>query len=170
MDDSQEVEFQATLKIIAFILQESATQNELLARPTVTLSRFHTLVPPQIPILKYLQFLHEKAGVPRSCFIVALIYIDRLLVSQTNITITPNTIHKLFLTSILTASKFNTDIYYSNAAWAGFGGIRTEELNVLEREFLFLLQFSLVVTKQEYEKYDSLIREKMSYEAFQDNS
>lgn len=159
-------DFDSDLRVIAFILQEAASQNELLARSNLALTRFNTLAPPSITVLKYLRFLRDKAKCSRACFIVALIYIDRLLEKNTQISITPNTVHKLFLTSILTASKFVTDLSYSNTTWASFGGVRTEEMNILEREFLFLLQFSLVISKDEYEKYDKELNSKSAMTFF----
>lgn len=160
MGEGKEGNILPTLKVIAFTLQEAASQNKLLIGREVSLSRFHTLSPPNIPILKYLEYLHENGNCPRSVFIVALILLDRLLTKQPQITITPNTVHKLFLCSILTASKFTTDLYYSNLTWANIGGIRLEELNVLELEFLFLLGFSVVVTKEEFNRYDSELTKK----------
>lgn len=160
MKDSEGVSILPTLKVIAFTLQEAASQNKLLIGKEVALSRFHTLSPPKIPILQYLISIHKNGNCPKSVFIVAVILIDRLLSLQSNILITPNTVHKLFLCSLLTASKFTTDQYYNNATWASIGGIRLEELNILELEFLFLLGFSIVVTKEDYLKYETEISEK----------
>ena len=163
MDD----DFDNDLSVIAFILQETAVQNELLSRSNLTPTRFNTLSPPQISILKYLRFLRDKAKCSRSSFIVALIYIDRLLENNNHITITPNTVHKLFLCSlILAATKFVTDLSYNNSTWANFGGVRTEELNILEKEFLFILHFSLVVSKDDYEKYENMLKEKSKIDFF----
>lgn len=166
MDYAQNDEFDSIIRVISFTLQEEATQNELLAGPNVTLTRFHTLSPPKIPILKYLRYLRIQTKCSCSCFIIAIVLLDKLLRSQTHIQVTPNTVHKLFLCSIMTASKFNTDINYTNSVWATIGGIRQEEMNVLELEFLFLLQFSLVVTKDEYEKYEHEIKTKAELAPF----
>ena len=159
-----------TLRVIAFTLQEAASQNKLLIGREITLSRFHTLSPPKIPILKYLLYLHTKGNCPRSVFVVALILLDRLLLKKPEITITPNTVHKLFLCSLLTASKFTTDMYYNNLTWANIGGIRLEELNVLELEYLFALGFSIVVTKDEFNMYDSELLKKAQLPEFQNQS
>ena len=108
-----------------------------------------------------------KGNCPRSVFIVALILLDRLLIKKPEITITPNTVHKLFLCSLLTASKFTTDLYYNNLTWANIGGIRLEELNVLELEYLFALGFSIVVTKEEFNRYDEELKMKAKLPVFQ---
>lgn len=155
-----------TLRVIAFILQEAAMQNDLLSG-NLTLSRFHTLSPPKIPILTYLRYIRKQTKCPRACFVVALILLDKLLAKQTHVQITPNTVHKLILCSLMTASKFTTDMGFQNVAWAAIGGIRAEEMNILELEFLFQLQFGLVVTDIEYAKYDAEIESKSKLSPFQ---
>ena len=154
------------LKVIAFTLQETATQNELLSPSNATLTRFHTLSPPKIHILKYLRFLKEKTKSETSCFVMAMIYIDRLLSLHREITVTPTTVHKLFLTALLIATKFHTDIYFTNSLWASCGGVRMEEMNILECEFLFLIQFSLVISQEDYNRYVSLLGEKAKLPIF----
>ena len=51
------------------------------------------------------------------------------------------------------AAKFYDDTYLNNGTYARIGGICVEELNTLELEFLFFIDFSLVVSQKEYEKY-----------------
>jgi hypothetical protein len=143
--------------VIAFTLQETAKQNLLVTGPNLHLTRFHTLSPPRVPILKYLQLLREKSQCDRSCFVVAMIFLDRLVVNNSQLQITPLTVHKLTLCALLTAAKFNTDCHFPNSFWAGIGGVRNEELNVLELEFLFGLQFSLVIKNEEYAKYAEML-------------
>ena len=170
MGDGDEESIQPTLRVIAFTLQEAASQNKLLIGREMSLSRFHTLSPPKIPILKYLEDLHTMGNCPRSVFVVALILLDRLIVQKPEITITPNTVHKLFLCSLMTASKFTTDFYYNNLTWANIGGIKLEELNLLEKEYLFALGFSIVVTKEEFKMYDQELKRKCTMYVFQNPS
>lgn len=51
------------------------------------------------------------------------------------------------------AAKFFDDFYYNNAYYAKIGGVQPNEINILEIDFLFHINFSLFVTKEEYEKY-----------------
>ena len=154
------------LKAIAFSLQEASIQNNLLANTNVNLSRFHSLSPPKISITKYLLTLQKKSKEPKSCFITAFILLDRLLSLQKNITITPNNVHKLCLCSVLIASKFHSDIHLNNSQWAAIGGISVDELNMLELEYLFMLGFSLIVTKEEYQKYEAMFETKAQLSIF----
>ena len=157
---------EAAIRVIAFTLQEAAKQNLLITGPNLQLTRFHTLSPPKISILKYLQYLEEKSKCDTSCFIVAMILLDRLMMNNSHVQITPLTVHKLCLCALMTAAKFNTDRALSNTFWAGIGGVRVEELNLLELEFLFLMGFSLVITQEEYKKWDDELRRKAEMPTF----
>ena len=154
------------LKAIAFSLQEAAIQNNLLANNNINLSRFHTLNPPKVPIGKYLLHLQKMSKEPKSSFIAAFILLDRLLSIQGNITLTPNTVHKLCLCSVLIATKFLSDKCLRNEEWAKIGGVPLEELNILETEFLFMLGFSLTITKDEFQKYQETFEEKAKLPIF----
>jgi hypothetical protein len=51
------------------------------------------------------------------------------------------------------AAKFFDDQYYNNAYYAQIGGVSTEEINSLEVEFLFMINFSLHVSREIYDQY-----------------
>lgn len=50
-------------------------------------------------------------------------------------------------------AKFFDDTYYNNAYYAKVGGVPCKEINSLEVEFLFLVNFSLHVTEDMYSRY-----------------
>ena len=51
------------------------------------------------------------------------------------------------------AAKTFDDQFYTNAHYAKVGGIPVEELNCLELEFLFNINFSLYVSCEDYQRY-----------------
>eukprot|EP00939_MAST-03C_sp_MAST-3C-sp1_P004536 g4536.t1 len=51
------------------------------------------------------------------------------------------------------AAKFFDDHYYNNAYYAKIGGVPCSEMNSLELEFLFLINFTLYVEPESYNKY-----------------
>jgi hypothetical protein len=55
--------------------------------------------------------------------------------------------------SIMIATKFYSDIFYSNRWFAKLGGVEPAEINLLERILLSQLQFQLVVTQDEFSLY-----------------
>lgn len=61
------------------------------------------------------------------------------------------------------ASKFTSDVFYANSRYAKVGGIPLLELNQLELEFLFLINFQLHIKLPELQDYaDQLLAHAMS--------
>merc|ERR1712166_777385 len=98
--------------------------------------------------------IFQYANCSRSCFVVALIYIDRIIQRNAGFMITSLNIHRLLITSVMVSAKFFDDIYYDNAYYAKVGGIPTAEMNSLELEFLFMINFTLNVTPEVYRQYE----------------
>lgn len=83
---------------------------------------------------------------------LALIYIDRLI-QRNNFLLTELNVHRVVITSVLLAAKFFDDAYYNNAYYAKVGGVLTSEMNGLEVDFLFRINFSLHVSSDVFENY-----------------
>jgi hypothetical protein len=81
-----------------------------------------------------------------------LIYIDRLI-QRNNFLLTELNVHRVVITAILLAAKFFDDAYYNNAYYSKVGGVLVSEMNGLEVDFLFRINFSLHVTPELFEKY-----------------
>lgn len=62
-------------------------------------------------------------------------------------------ITRIVMASILLSVKFNEDDFYSNTYYAKVGGISLKEMNLLENEFLSLIQYDVFVSEDIYEKY-----------------
>ena len=58
----------------------------------------------------------------------------------------------------MVAAKFFDDQFYFNPFFATVGGLKRLEINALEVEFLFLLEFNLFVSREEYERYYNTLR------------
>ena len=61
--------------------------------------------------------------------------------------------HRVVITAILLAAKFFDDAYYNNAYYSKVGGVLVSEMNGLEVDFLFRINFSLHVTPDVFDKY-----------------
>lgn len=85
---------------------------------------------------------------------MALIYIDRLI-QRNNFLLTDLNVHRVVITAILLAAKFFDDAYYNNAYYAKIGGVLVSEMNGLEVDFLFRINFSLHVAPEDYKKYQA---------------
>lgn len=75
----------------------AASSCEQMAHRT-TFTIFHALKPPAISIHKYLLRIFQYANCSRSCFVVALIYIDRIIQRNASFMITSLNIHRLLIT------------------------------------------------------------------------
>lgn len=62
-------------------------------------------------------------------------------------------VHRLVIAGVTVASKFFSDVFYTNARYAKVGGLAVHELNQLELHFLLLTDFRLMVPMSEIQQY-----------------
>jgi len=115
-------------------------------------TKFHALKAPGIGVHQYLERIHKYASCSNECFVLALVYIDRLI-QRNNFLLTELNVHRVVITAVLLAAKFFDDAYYNNAYYAKVGGVLVSEMNGLEVDFLFRINFSLHVTPELFHKY-----------------
>lgn len=138
--------------VLACILQRLVEKNDQLAGNS-TLSKFHAVRAPSISIKDYLLRIGKYAACSGECFVLALVYIDRIIQNNPNFIVSSLNIHRLLITSVMLAAKFYDDQYYNNAYFGKVGGVPCNEISSLEVEFLFMCNFSLAVPAQQYEQY-----------------
>lgn len=149
----QSAEGLAIVKVLAAVLERLVCTNATLARTDPgQVTKFHALKAPGICIQAYLERVHKYASCSNECFILALIYIDRLI-QRNNFLLTELNVHRVVITAILLAAKFFDDAYYNNAYYSKVGGVLVSEMNGLEVDFLFRINFSLHVTPEVFDKY-----------------
>ncbi|KAL9597474.1 MAG: hypothetical protein Q9219_005107 [cf. Caloplaca sp. 3 TL-2023] len=68
-------------------------------------------------------------------------------------------IHRLVIAGVTCASKFFSDVFYTNSRYAKVGGLPLPELNHLELQFLLLNEFRLSVPVEELEAYGTMLVE-----------
>ncbi|CAK7346596.1 unnamed protein product [Dovyalis caffra] len=143
------------LMLLSSLLERSVQKNEMLLETTQikdAVTIFHGLRPPTVSIQQYVDRIFKYSACSPSCFVVANIYVDRLL-QQTDIHLTSLNVHRLLITSVMIAAKFVDDAFFNNAYYAKVGGVSTAELNRLEMKFLFSLDFRLQVNVNTFGKY-----------------
>jgi hypothetical protein len=138
------------------------------------LTRFHSPRVPTISIRQYVERIVTYAPCTVECFVVALVYLDRLVRNQGNMFINVRTVHRIFITSVLLAAKYCDDIYFNNKYYARVGGISCPEMNALELEFLFRCKFECNVSAVEFDSYSHILYEptvqnipRLSFDTFQ---
>lgn len=149
----QQAEGMAVVRVLAAVLERLVSANAPLAQSDPgQVTKFHALKAPGIGIQQYLERIHKYASCSTECFILALIYIDRLI-QRNNFLLTELNVHRVVITAVLLAAKFFDDAYYNNAYYAKVGGVLVSEMNGLEVEFLFRINFSLHVQTDVFHKY-----------------
>ncbi|KAL1895938.1 cyclin-like protein interacting with PHO85 [Sporothrix stenoceras] len=68
-------------------------------------------------------------------------------------------IHRLIIAGVTCASKFFSDVFYTNARYAKVGGLPLAELNHLELQFLILNDFRLAIPIEDLEAYATMLVE-----------
>lgn len=140
------------IPMLAGVLDQLVNRNDIsgLEAPVTA---FHALKAPAVTIYDYIERIRKYSACSPCCFVVALIYMDRYLQRNPRFVLTSLSIHRLLLTSVLLAAKFLDDFYYNNAFWSKVGGVPVSELNALELELLFKLNFDLHIRVDEYLRY-----------------
>ncbi|CAI5943929.1 unnamed protein product [Closterium sp. NIES-64] len=103
--------------------------------------------------VSYLERIFKYANCSPACFVVAYAYIDRILQEHDDMVITSLNVHRLLITCIMVAAKFLDDSYFNNAYYAKVGGVTTAEMNRLEMELLFRMDFRLNITTDVFYAY-----------------
>ena len=70
------------------------------------ITKFQSSYPPEVSIHAYLERIKKYAGCSDSCFVVALIYIDRMIEIR-NVVLTSLNVHRLIITRFVVDSRVN---------------------------------------------------------------
>ncbi|KAI9340737.1 cyclin-domain-containing protein [Pilaira anomala] len=152
---------QDLIKIVSDLLDSMLLTNNQI--PTTQITYFHSRAVPNITVLSYLTRIHKFAPFTNEALLSILIYFDSITKLENGFTINSYNIHRLLITSLVVASKFTSDVFYANSRYAKVGGIPLRELNQLELEFLFLINFQLHIKLPELQDYaDQLLSHAMS--------
>ena len=131
----------------------SLRADEVSSGASDPLTVFHAVRVPSVSIHDYLFRIARYFLCSPECFVMSLVYIDRIMKKQSDFAICKLNIHRLVVTSMMLAVKFFDDVYYSNAYYAKVGGVKGLEMNLLEAHFLRLIDWQLFVSPEEFDLY-----------------
>ena len=137
------------IKRISIILEKVLYLNSNKFQKTK--SSFNCTFIPNISLYNYIYRIQKYSEMEDNTLILALIYIDRICCN--NFIINYYNIHKIILISIVFAIKYNEDNYYTNSYYSKIGGIKINEFNALEKEFVSIIDFQFYVKKSLFDKY-----------------
>ncbi|KAK3158609.1 hypothetical protein QOZ80_2AG0139370 [Eleusine coracana subsp. coracana] len=156
---------------LAGILERVAERNDAAAAAELSVapassSAFRATTKPGISVRAYTARIARFAGCSPACYVVAYVYLDRLLRRRGRrlaLAVDSYSVHRLLITAVLAAVKFMDDICYNNAYFAKVGGISLVEMNYLEVDFLFGIGFDLNVTPETFGDYCAVLQSEMLF-------
>eukprot|EP00727_Mastigamoeba_balamuthi_P011915 m51a1_g7346 hypothetical protein (287) ;mRNA; f:223408-224696 len=98
---------------------------------------------PAVTIEEYVRRIMTYTPWHNELYVAALVYVDRVLaMNPATVILTRRSVHRLFATSVVVASKLLDDLYYTNRYFAAIAGVSTDELNALEIDLLRSMDFN----------------------------
>jgi len=131
------------------------------------LGAFNAQNPPGVSIADYLARIVKYTPCSAECYLLSIIFIDRITQNQ-RIRVNSHNVHRLLLITTLISSKLLDDTTVNNKYFSHVGGIPIKELNNLECRLLGLMNYDLYVNEYCFELYKyelelQLIRQMCSY-------
>lgn len=145
------------------------------ALSTASSLSFHARYVPNIALEAYLTRIQKYCPASNEVFLSLLVYFDRMmkLAKETCgkvFAIDMYNVHRLVIAGVTVASKFFSDVFYTNSRYAKVstsrtplsllsahlfqvGGLPLTELNQLELQFLLLNDFHLMISQEEMQFY-----------------
>jgi len=142
-------------KLLSHMAGTTAAASE---KPVKKTCSFGSQRVPQVSLSSYASRIKKFFRCTDECFVLCLVFIDRIVKSHPEIQVTELTCHRLLLISSVVAAKFHDDEYASNSYFAKVGGIEASELNALEAEFMELINWRLFVKASDYDWYLNALR------------
>lgn len=121
------------------------------------LTRYHSRTPPQISINSYLGRLAKFNNFNPANILSTIYYIDLLSYHYSPFfTLNSWTIHRFLLVASMISQKSMEDFFFTNDHYAKVGGINIVELNCLELDFLYRVNWKCIPVKNINEKVSSI--------------
>jgi hypothetical protein len=148
-----------TLEILSDLLTDICEENtgERDTNPPTLIKPFLSKSIPAISIKNFFERIVKYTKIENSTLILILVYIDRLCDKQ-KFRLNYFNIHKIIISTMIIAIKYNEDEYFDQNFYSKVGGITIKELQKLEHSILTLLNFDLFVNETLFNKYYNYIQ------------
>jgi hypothetical protein len=161
MNEEKNINNLELIKVISDILSAIIEENEKLPNIKQIILKqkkmcFSEKAIPNILIYDYLKRIQEYTFIERNTLILSLIYIDRLC-TLGQITLTYYNIHRILFGAILISIKYNEDTFYGNKYYAEIAGVKINELNSIEYNFILLCNYDLFVSDEIFKHYNAYL-------------
>jgi len=139
--------------VLSYILSNMVERNDKIALDDTKRTVFHAQKSPLISLHRYLERVLSFSPCSNSCFIIALIYIDRIIQNNPKFVLNSLSVHRMLITSVMVATKFIDDETFNNLYYAKVGGLQVSELNKREQAYLTHIDFALPIAPTVFAKY-----------------
>ena len=140
-------------ELIGIVLERVIKNMEITQYNSTPPNCFNSMHAPTISMRSYLHRIHLYANCSDSCYILAFIYLDRLLQNNPGFVLSNRNVHRLILSAVVLAIKYLEDYYADNLTYAKIGGVSLTEMNRLETAMLRLLHYNLHIDNKIYFQY-----------------
>ncbi|WRT63559.1 uncharacterized protein IL334_000464 [Kwoniella shivajii] len=152
------------VELLSHMLELLIKHNDQVVLTPDALTRFHSRAAPGISVKDYLGRIVKYTNLEKIPLLSLLAYIDTTCTNLPTFTLSSLTVHRFLIASVCAGSKAQCDVFCTNAHYAKVGGIKTQELNALERELLRVTKWDLCCHADQLQKYyTSLIRSHGGY-------
>lgn len=146
------------VKGLELVLTHMTQASRVANRQTrLKVTPFHSEKPPGMSIQDYLHRIRKYFRCSDECFVLALVYIDRVAKVDPDMAVSALNAHRLLLIAVVLAAKSQDDVFYSNSYYAKVGGLALKEANSLEEHFVKMLAWELYVGPEEYQFYHTAV-------------
>ncbi|KAK1319019.1 Cyclin-P3-1 [Acorus calamus] len=149
------------LKAMSFLLEVKVDANHMQRplNPTPSSKKFHGSSPIECSVPFYMDEISKYGKWTHSTYLVSLIYLDRLLDRDPSISLDYLSFHRIMLGCFVLAQKFMglREESHTNKMYALIGGITNEEMNKIEKDIVFTLDFNLFVDRETFDMYFSVL-------------
>ncbi|KAJ2098702.1 cyclin-like protein interacting with PHO85 [Coemansia sp. S100] len=156
MFDIEHTPIPVTIARMAELIDSVISANHRSLGPIINdITPFHSRAVPAISVHDYLERVAKFVCLENDSLIAVLVYLDRVTRAQIHrpaFALSPFNIHRLLITAIVVAHKFNSDVFFNNARYSKVGGIPLAEMNQLELELLFMARFDLKIDAPEMQR------------------
>jgi hypothetical protein len=109
---------QDAVEIIGSLLARLADRNDKLIDTPKVVTRFHAKFIPKVSIVSYLNRIQRYTSCGNECLLACVVYLERLVKSNKVFMLSNYNVHRLLIVSVMVASKFFSDIFYTNVHYA----------------------------------------------------
>ena len=140
--------------LISKVLEKIINNNKINKRYKLRRDIFTGKSLPKITLIDYINRIITYSDSEINTIICSLIYIDRINKIKA---INEFNIHRIFFTAVLISIKYNEDIIFNNDYYSKVAGVKLNEINKMELEFISLLDFNLYIDPEEFGSYKQFI-------------